>query len=124
MIANNRRKAFPLFGERATLAPMFCSRGRSLAQGWLSIFVAFLVVAPSLSDAKPSARRSRTLEFEALPLVRSRQNHLLVRAYINGKPAWLCVDSGAPVSAIALNRRGHFRLTGVPGSSKLPPHLQ
>src|SRR5258708_35919004 len=44
-------------------------------------------------------------QFEALPLVRSRQNHLLLRAYINGRPAWLTVDSGAPVSAIALNRR-------------------
>jgi hypothetical protein len=63
-------------------------------------------------------------QFEALPLVRSRQNHLLVRAYINGKPAWLCVDSGAPVSAIALDRRDHFGLTGIPGSSKLPPRLQ
>ena len=28
------------------------------------------------------------------------------------------------MSAIALDRRGHFRLTGIPGSSKLPPHLQ
>ena len=49
-------------------------------------------------------------QFEALPLVRSRQNHLLLRAFINGRPAWLTVDSGAPVSAIALNRREHFRL--------------
>ena len=30
---------------------------------------------------------------------------------INGKPARLVVDTGAPVSAIALNRRRHFGLT-------------
>jgi len=36
----------------------------------------------------------------------------------------LGVDSGAPISAIALNRRAHFGLTGIPGSSTLPAHLQ
>ena len=75
------------------------------------------------NQAAPSSAQSPP-QFEALPLVRSQQNHLLVRAYINGKPAWLCVDSGAPVSAIALYRRSHFGLTGIPGSSKLPPRLQ
>jgi predicted aspartyl protease len=66
----------------------------------------------------------RTAEFEALPLLRSRQNHLLVKAYINGKPAWLGVDSGAPVTAIAAHRREYFRLTGLPSASKLPSRLQ
>jgi hypothetical protein len=36
---------------------------------------------------------------------------LLVYAYINNKPAWLCVDSGAPITAVAEHRREHFRLT-------------
>jgi predicted aspartyl protease len=70
----------------------------------------------------PVARKSA--EFEALPLLRSRQNHLLVRAYINGKPAWLGVDSGAPVTAIAANRREYFRLGALPTASKLPNRLQ
>lgn len=85
-----------------------------------------MALATELLGARQAAPISAQLppQFEALPLVRSRQNHLLVRAYINGRAAWLCVDSGAPVSAIALDRRGHFGLTGVPGSSKLPPHLQ
>ncbi len=43
---------------------------------------------------------------------------------INGKEAWLGVDSGAPVSAIALNRRKHFKLTEIPTSSTLPSRLQ
>src|SRR5207302_11508162 len=51
-------------------------------------------------------------------------NHLLVRAFINGKPAVLGVDSGAPISAIALSRRAHFGLTGIPGTSTLPTRLQ
>jgi predicted aspartyl protease len=65
-----------------------------------------------------------TTQFEALPLVRSRQNHLLVRAFINGRPAWLTVDSGAPVSAIALNRREYFRLKPITAQSSLPARVQ
>src|SRR5260370_32726814 len=74
------------------------------------------VAAQTLAQSDP--------QFEALPLARSRQNHLLVRAFINGKPALLGVDTGAPVSAIAVNRREHFRLAGLPVSSKLPARLQ
>jgi len=47
-----------------------------------------------------------------------------VRAYINGRPAWLGVDSGAPVSAIALHRREHFRLTPISAKSTLPVRIQ
>lgn len=106
--------------------PVSASNCFPSARRTLSIFLASIVLATELLGASQAAPISAQLppQFEALPLVRSRQNHLLVRAYINGRAAWLCVDSGAPVSAIALNRRGHFRLTGVPGRSKLPPHLQ
>lgn len=75
----------------------------------------------------PRARPAPELEnpvFQALPLERSRQNHLLVRAEINGKPALLGVDSGAPVSAISVKRRKHFEMTSLPASSKLPPRLR
>src|SRR5215470_9429773 len=65
-----------------------------------------------------------TPQFEALPLVRSRQNHLLLRAFINGRPAWLTVDSGAPVSAIALNRRQYFRLKATTAESSSPARVQ
>jgi predicted aspartyl protease len=63
-------------------------------------------------------------QFEAIPLVRSRQNHLLVRAFVNGKAAWLTVDSGAPVSAIALDRREYFRLKPATAESNLPARVQ
>src|SRR5260370_10971641 len=59
-----------------------------------------------------------------MPLVRSRKNHLGVRAYINGGPPGLGVDSGAPVSAIALDRREHFRLTKITAKSNLPARIQ
>ena len=81
-----------------------------------------LTTVPSFGAQRPT--RADAPQFEALPLTRSRQNHLLVRAFINGKPALLGVDTGAPVSAIALSRREHFRLTGIPASSKLPARLQ
>jgi predicted aspartyl protease len=68
--------------------------------------------------------RATTPQFEALPLVRSRQSHLLVRAFINGKAAWLTVDSGAPVSAIALDRRDYFRLKPATAASNLPARVQ
>ena len=46
-----------------------------------------------------------------------------MRAFINGKAALLGVDSGAPVSAIATQRRHHFGLKPLPGTSKLPLRL-
>src|SRR5438045_8948103 len=62
--------------------------------------------------------------FVALPLVRSRQNHLMVRAFINGREAWLTIDSGAPVSAIAVNRRNYFRLKSITAKSNLTSRVQ
>ena len=71
------------------------------------VLIAELAAIPQVTYARADAR------FVAIPLVRSRQNHLMVRAFINGKEAWLTIDSGAPVSAIAVNRRNHFRLKPV-----------
>ncbi|PYL60496.1 MAG: hypothetical protein DMF31_04360 [Verrucomicrobia bacterium] len=87
---------------------------------WCAVvtLVVGLIAAPRIVYAR------QTTQFEALPLVRSRQNHLLVRAFINGKPAWLTVDSGAPVSAIALHRRDYFRLKPTTSESKLPARVQ
>ena len=82
------------------------------------IGLAALVVATSLRAATAGA-----LQYEALPLIRSNQNHLLVHAEINGKPALLGVDTGAPVSAIALNRRAYFGLTPITGKSEIPARL-
>jgi hypothetical protein len=106
--------------------PMIHSRLLSFTRGTLPILLASTLCAAPISAAPRSGRASQQSgpQFEALPLVRSRQNHLLVRAIINGRPAWLGVDTGAPVSAIAAHRREHFGLTGLPGSSKLPARLQ
>ncbi|MFL6515606.1 MAG: aspartyl protease family protein [Chthoniobacterales bacterium] len=91
----------------------------------LALVPCFVAARSVSSGAHPGGPvQRRTAEFEALPLLRSRQNHLLVRAYINGKQAWLGVDSGAPVTAIASNRREYFRLTSLPTASKLPSRLQ
>jgi predicted aspartyl protease len=104
--------------------PVTCSSQRRLCRTFLSIsctvvvLVAELAGMPEVACARPDAR------FEALPLVRSRQNHLMVRAFINGKEAWLTIDSGAPVSAIALNRRNHFRLKPIAAKSDLPSRIQ
>jgi predicted aspartyl protease len=100
---------------------------RSFLLKLLSLVVVTLLTAAEICPAAPKnppASNSALPRFEALPLTRSRQNHLLVRAFINGKPALLGVDSGAPISAIALKRRAHFGLTGIPGSSTLPARLQ
>jgi predicted aspartyl protease len=92
---------------------------------FLSILCVGLALAAELSAAQQQAATSQTTaHFEALPLMRSRQNHLLVRAYINGKPAWFGVDSGAPVSAIAVHRREYFRLTPIAAKSNLPAQVQ
>lgn len=80
------------------------------------------VVALSLASLLQAATAAG-LQYEALPLVRSSQNHLLVHAEINGKPALLGVDTGAPVSAIALNRREYFGLKPITGKSEIPAQL-
>ena len=91
---------------------------------FLSIACAAVALVVELAAVPQGAYARATTQFEALPLVRSRQNHLLVRAFINGKPAWLTVDSGAPVSAIALDRREYFRLKPTTAESKLPARVQ
>jgi predicted aspartyl protease len=99
----------------------------------LNVLIAFaLLLCGSIAFARPASRYAPprrgvpnidNAQFEALPLDRSSQNHLIVRAFINGKPALLGVDTGAPVSAIAASRRAYYGLTPIPGTSKLPPRL-
>jgi predicted aspartyl protease len=96
----------------------------SLVRKSLAIACAAVALALELTAAPQGAYARESTQFEALPLVRSRQNHLLVRAFINGKAAWLTVDTGAPVSAIALNRREYFRLKPATAESKLPARVQ
>lgn len=81
---------------------------------------------PLLSGATPERSPSSPVgrQFEALPLVRSQQNHLLVRAWINDKPALLIVDSGSPGTVIASKRRTHFGVNGVPADSKYPSRVR
>src|SRR6059058_3207127 len=129
MLFNSEQKAhgFRIASKRAIFAPMSAANLVPLARRTVSIFLAGLLLASPVFGATRSAneeRRSKLPQFEALPLIRSRQNHLLVRAYINGRPAWLGVDSGAPVSAIALDRREHFRLTQIAAKSNLPARIQ
>ncbi|MEO7167106.1 MAG: aspartyl protease family protein [Spartobacteria bacterium] len=85
---------------------------------------AALLLAGTVYGARRPQPALENPAFQALPLERSRQNHLLVRAEINGKPALLGVDSGAPVSAISASRRTHFGMSAIPGTSKLPPRLK
>ncbi len=79
--------------------------------------------APHRSSANRQMRRVQP-QFEALPLERSRQNHLLVRAFINGKPALLGVDTGAPVSAISIKRVKYFGMTPAEPNAEIPTRLR
>ena len=91
----------------------------------LLIYGAVLGSAPlcGARAKKPQAAFDNS-SFQALSLERSSQNHLLLRAEINGKPALLGVDTGAPVSAISASRRSHFGMTSIPGTSRLPARLR
>jgi predicted aspartyl protease len=75
-------------------------------------------LAPQLNAAPNDG-----LRYQALPLTRSPQNHLLVRAEINGKPATLVVDTGAPISALATDRAKYFGVASVRPRSNLPALL-
>src|SRR6266567_1218736 len=109
--------------EPCSLRRAMISNHQSSVRKCGSVFCAVMALAIELAVA-PGAYARVTTQFEALPLVRSRQNHLLVRAFINGKAAWLTVDSGAPVSAIASNRRDYFRLKPTAADSNLPARVQ
>ena len=93
-----------------------------------SLWVALLIptlVSPALGASRPRAALpvDRALQFEALPLERSGQNHLLLRAFINGKPALLGVDTGAPISIISIKRLGYFGMTPAPDHADIPTRL-
>ena len=104
-------------------APVFDVLSFSLLRQKIAAFIA-AALALSVPIATPSrAATAGALQYEALPLIRSAQNHLLVRAEINGKPALLGVDTGAPVSAIALSRRAYFGMAPITGKSTLPSRL-
>src|SRR6266699_3610595 len=110
--------------EPCSLRRAMISNHQSSVRKCCSVFCAVVALAIELAAAPRGTYARATTQFEALPLVRSRQNHLLVRAFINGKAAWLTVDSGAPVSAIALNRRAYFRLKPITQDSNLPARVQ
>lgn len=89
-----------------------------------ALLAAVFLALPVTAAPKPRPPvQSGALQYEALPLIRSAQNHLLVRAEINGKPALLGVDSGAPVSAIAINRRAYFGMAPISARSSIPSRL-
>ena len=91
----------------------------SVAKKSLSSLAAAVVLAGNLPAA---AKRPTNLSerFEVLPLTRSWQNQLLVHARINGKPAVLMVDSGAPATLISVKRRADFHLDKIGSNSGLP----
>ncbi|HEX8490864.1 MAG TPA: pepsin/retropepsin-like aspartic protease family protein [Chthoniobacterales bacterium] len=97
----------PFFRSRKSFALLLCA----------------VLCLPAIASARTAPLQSGSLQYVELPLIRSPQNHLLVRAEINGKPALLGVDSGAPVSAIAIHRRAHFGMLPVAGKSGIPSRL-
>src|SRR5436190_16425157 len=119
-----RKKCLLIKRNRVISAARMISNHLASVRKFLSIWCAAVTLVVGLTGAPQIVYARQTTQFEALPLVRSRQNHLLVRAFINGKAAWLTVDSGAPVSAIASNRREYFRLKPTAADSNLPARVQ
>lgn len=124
------QKTFPHFPKDAILGRV-TSRARLLSGGariTLSILCGISALVPLLISAAPShsaqAAIRQDAQFEALPLVRSQQNHLLVHAFINDKPALLIVDSGSPGTVIASKRRAHFGVSAVSSDSKYPARVR
>jgi predicted aspartyl protease len=108
---------------RAILRPVFTGIALVFSRKNLTaLLVALVAGLPSLALARPPAR-AEAPQYEALPLERSSQNHLLVRAEINGKPAVLLVDTGAPLSAVAIDRAAHFGMDPVSAKSRIPSRL-
>lgn len=106
-------------------SPVKTSGARHLHPPLLAALASLVLLGPILAESRPEpAETHAPPQFQRLSLESSRQNHLLIRARINGKSALLGVDTGAPVSAIAVDRRKHFGLKPLPGASDLPPRLR
>lgn len=91
----------------------------------LSILLATFALPAQLPAAPRRDSASRPgIQFQGLPLLRSSQNHLLVRAFINDKPALLIVDTGSPSTVISSGRRRHFGLTAAPKRLNWPTQVQ
>lgn len=105
---------------------------RPLTLALVAILLGFSVTPDVVAAPKITGHPTRTAvrprqeegDYQTLQLLRSNQNQLLVKAVINGKTAWLGVDSGAPVSAITQRRREYFRLTPITANSNLPARVQ
>lgn len=104
-------------------APVSSRRRFSLVRSNFAALTATAASLLTLGAAPVRAANAGALQYESLPLVRSAQNHLIVHAEINGKSARLGVDTGAPVSAIALSRRAYFGLTPTNAKSGIPKRL-
>jgi predicted aspartyl protease len=114
-------KRFRPRDARAILRPVFTDIALFFSRK-TALLVALVVSLPALALAKPPPRVEAP-QYEALPLERSSQNHLLVRAEINGKQAVLLVDTGAPLSAVAIDRATYFGMDPVSAKSRIPSRL-
>ena len=102
------------------------TRGSAPRLGTFSVLLALLLISAAEFASASSQTRDKAQsfsQFEALPLTRSQQNHLLVRALINGKPALLIVDTGSPGTVIASNRSEHFGVSGAPAAMNWPAQV-
>jgi predicted aspartyl protease len=89
----------------------------------LTALLVALVAGLPLPALARAPTRAETPLYEALPLERSSQNRLLVRAEINGKPARLLVDTGSPLSVVAADRAAHFKMSPVSAKSGILSRL-
>lgn len=106
------------------IAPHMSRRGWFVARFFLLILITGFVFPGQLQAASKRDSPRTKPEFVELPLIRSRQNHLIVRAFINDKPALLIVDTGSPGTVIASKRRSYFGLTTAPSRLNWPSRVQ
>ena len=109
---------FGIFSRlRAIIRPVFTGIAPFFSRKNLSALLAGLVAGLPLPALARAPAKAETPLYEALPLERSSQNRLLVRAEINGKPARLLVDTGSPLSVVAADRATHFKMSPVSAKS-------
>lgn len=116
---------------------VFIRKSLSLRSHFWAALLVLTLATPALAEPRrgfPFSRNDRApalplsahraSHFEVLPLERSGQNLLLLRGFINGKPALLAVDTGAHISAISLDRVAHFGMTPAPSGSEIPTRIR
>ena len=81
--------------------------------------LALLLPAPR-SHAAPAPSNPAGTDYTALPLIRGKENQLLLRLPVDDKTPMMVLDTGSPITCVDESKSKLFKLTPPPANSSSP----